>query len=349
MHHPTDDLRIRQIRPLIPPAILQEEIAASDEVAELVNSTRKQVGDILHGRDMRVVAIVGPCSIHDPAAALEYAGQLKAIGDRISDKVLVIMRAYFEKPRTSVGWKGLINDPDLNESFHINKGLRMARRLLVEVNALGLPTGSEYLDTQIPQHISDVTSWVAIGARTTESQVHRELASGLSMPVGFKNNTEGNVQVAVDAVVAARNRHWFPGVTKQAIAAILETNGNEDCHIILRGGSRTGPNFEGEHVQKSAERLSSQGLPAKVLVDCSHGNSKKDYRLQPAVLESVCDQLRAGSPSILGVMIESNLVEGRQDFVAGESLVYGQSITDGCVSVKQTAEMLESLAGAVKL
>lgn len=345
MHHPTDDLRIRQIRPLIPPAILQEEIPITDEIVELVSSTRKQVADILHGRDSRLVAIVGPCSIHDPFAAVDYAGQLKELSDQVKDKVLVIMRAYFEKPRTSVGWKGLINDPDLNESFHINKGLRLARKVLVDVNSLGLPTGSEYLDTQIPQHISDVTSWVAIGARTTESQVHRELASGLSMPVGFKNNTEGNVQVAVDAVVAARNRHWFPGVTKQAIAAILETNGNEDCHIILRGGSRTGPNFDVEHVEKAFEKLKKESLPSKVMIDCSHGNSKKDYRLQGAVLDSVIQQVKGGSSALLGVMIESNLVEGRQDI--GPDSVYGQSVTDGCVSIGQTREMLEKLAEAI--
>ncbi len=345
MHHPTDDLRIRQIRPLIPPAILQEEIPITDEVIALVSKTRQEVSDILHGKDRRLVAIVGPCSIHDPVAAVDYAGQLHQIADQIKDKVLVIMRAYFEKPRTSVGWKGLINDPDLNESFHINKGLRLARRVLVDVNSLGLPTGSEYLDTQIPQHISDVTSWVAIGARTTESQVHRELASGLSMPVGFKNNTEGNIQVAVDAVVAARNRHWFPGVTKQAIAAILETNGNEDCHIILRGGSRTGPNFEREHVNKASDKLASQGLPRKLMIDCSHGNSKKDYRLQTTVLESVIEQVKEGSENILGVMIESNLIEGRQDIESER--VYGLSVTDGCVSIEQTREMLEALAKAV--
>ncbi len=347
MHHPTDDLRIRQIRPLIPPAILQEEIPASDETLELVGRTRSEVSDIIHGKSRRVLAIVGPCSIHDAEAAIDYAGQLKAIADRISDDVLIIMRAYFEKPRTSVGWKGLINDPDLNESFHINKGLRLARRVLVEVNALGLPTGSEYLDTQIPQHISDVTSWVAIGARTTESQVHRELASGLSMPVGFKNNTEGNVQAAVDAVVAARNRHWFPGVTKQAIAAILETNGNEDCHIILRGGSRTGPNFEAEHVDKASEKLAAQGLPTGVMVDCSHGNSKKDFRQQAAVLANLSDQIQNGSMNVIGVMIESNLVAGRQDFEVGTKPTYGQSITDGCVSITETQTMLEGLASAV--
>jgi 3-deoxy-7-phosphoheptulonate synthase len=345
MHQPTDDLRIRQIRPLIPPAILQEEIPIDDHIATQVDTTRKQIADILHGRSRRLVAVVGPCSIHDPRAAVDYAGRLKQIADDVSDQILVVMRTYFEKPRTSVGWKGLINDPDLNESFHINKGLRLARRVLVDCNALGLPTGSEYLDTQIPQHISDVTSWVAIGARTTESQVHRELASGLSMPVGFKNNTEGNVQVAVDAVVAARNRHWFPGVTKQAIAAILETQGNEDCHIILRGGSRTGPNFEAESVQKAAERLLNQGLPAKVMIDCSHGNSKKDFRQQPVVLASVAEQVKSGSESILGVMIESNIVEGRQDF--GPDAIYGQSVTDGCVSIEQTRTMLETLADAV--
>lgn len=344
MHPSTDDLRIRQIRPLIPPAILQEEIPISDEIANVVSNTRKEISDMIHGRDSRLLAIVGPCSIHDPTAAVDYAGQLKKIADEVKDKVLVVMRAYFEKPRTSLGWKGLINDPDLNESFHINKGLRLARRVLVDCNALGLPTGSEYLDTQIPQHISDVTSWVAIGARTTESQVHRELASGLSMPVGFKNNTEGNVQVAVDAVVAARNRHWFPGVTKQAIAAILETQGNEDCHIILRGGSRTGPNFDREHVEKACERLIQQDLPCRVMIDCSHGNSKKDYRQQPTVLSNVAAQVRGGSKSILGVMIESNLIEGRQE--VGLEMQYGKSVTDGCVSLSQAREMLLELASA---
>lgn len=346
MHRPTDDLRIRQVRPLIPPAILQEENPVTDPIAALVDETRRDIGNVLRGHDKRMVAIVGPCSIHDPEASLEYAGRLKTFADTFSGSLIVVMRAYFEKPRTSVGWKGLINDPDLDESFLINKGLRIARRLLVDINALGVPTGSEYLDTQIPQHISDVTSWAAIGARTTESQIHRELASGLSMPVGFKNNTEGSVQAAVDAVVAARNRHWFPGVTKQAIAAILETNGNEDCHIILRGGTRTGPNFEAEHVGKAVEKLRHAGLAPRVMVDCSHGNSRKDFRQQSVVLNSVCDQIRSGSTSVFGVMIESNLVEGRQDYVPGQTPVYGQSITDGCVSMEETERMLENLADA---
>lgn len=346
MHRPTDDLRIRQVRPLIPPAILQEENPVTDEIAALVGETRRDIGNVLRGEDKRMVAIVGPCSIHDPEASLEYAGRLKTFADIFSGSLIVVMRAYFEKPRTSVGWKGLINDPDLDESFLINKGLRIARKLLVDINALGVPTGSEYLDTQIPQHLSDVTSWAAIGARTTESQIHRELASGLSMPVGFKNNTEGSVQAAVDAVVAARNRHWFPGVTKQAIAAILETNGNEDCHIILRGGTRTGPNFEAEHVAKAVEKLRHAGLAPRVMVDCSHGNSRKDFRQQSVVLNSVCDQIRSGSTSVFGVMIESNLVEGRQDYVPGQTPVYGQSITDGCVSMEETERMLENLADA---
>jgi len=340
----TDDLRIKQIRPLIPPAILQEEIPVTEAISNLVLETRSQISDIVLGKDKRVVAIVGPCSIHDPVAAVDYAGRLKTLADRFSDDVLIVMRTYFEKPRTSVGWKGFINDPDLDETFHINKGLRQARRLLVEINALGLPTASEFLDIQIPQHISDVTSWVAIGARTTESQVHRELASGLSMPVGFKNTTEGSVQPAVDAVVAARSQHWFPGVTKQAIAAILQTSGNQDCHIILRGGSRTGPNFDREHVEKACQALEKQQLPARLMVDCSHGNSKKDYRQQGAVLRDLCEQIKDGIQGICGVMIESNIVEGRQDYVPGVQHVYGQSITDSCISIEETEKLLAELA-----
>jgi len=348
MYIKTDDLRIKQIRPLIPPAILQEEISVTEEITETVTIARKTFSDILHGRDRRIAAIVGPCSIHDPEAAVDYAHRLKKIADRISDDVFILMRAYFEKPRTSVGWKGFINDPELDESFHINKGLRLARKLLVEINALGIPTASEFLDIQIPQHISDVTSWVAIGARTTESQVHRELASGLSMPVGFKNTTEGSVQPAVDAVIAARSQHWFPGVTKQAIAAILQTAGNQDCHIILRGGSRTGPNFDAEHVDKASQKLAQHGLPERgVMVDCSHGNSKKDYRLQSSVLQDICGQLKT-SKAICGVMIESNIVEGRQDYVPGKDHVYGQSITDSCVGIEETERMLLELAAAAK-
>lgn len=257
------------------------------------------------------------------------------------------MRTYFEKPRTNVGWKGLINDPDLDESFNINKGLRLARRLLLDVNGLGLPTASEFLDLQIPQHIADLTSWVAIGARTTESQVHRELASGLSMPVGFKNTTDGSLAQAVDAVRAARQSHWFPSVTKQAVGAVFHTAGNHDCHIILRGGSRTGPNFDAESVAKAVEALESAELPSRVMIDCSHGNSNKDYRKQGLVLAEIGRQLQQGSKSILGFMLESNLVEGRQDAESGEPLVYGQSITDGCISFEETERLICEFANAI--
>ena len=256
------------------------------------------------------------------------------------------MRAYFEKPRTSVGWKGLINDPDLDESFHINKGLRLARKLLVDVNDLGLPTASEFLDLQIPQHIADLTSWVAIGARTTESQVHRELASGLSMPVGFKNSMDGSVNAAVDAVLSARSAHWFPSVTKEGVSAIFQTSGNDACHIILRGGKHSGPNFDATHVGDVSARLGNLGLPQRVMVDCSHGNSEKDHRRQPLVAASICEQVREGSDRIFGVMLESHLVEGRQDYVPGRPAVYGQSITDACISLAQTEEVLEQLAHA---
>src|SRR5215471_21552827 len=278
MFQRTDDLRIRNVRPLIPPAILLEEIPISERASNVVSDARAAIARVIYGTDPRLVIIVGPCSIHDTRAALEYASRLKPIADRLADSLIVVMRTYFEKPRTVVGWKGLINDPDLDESFHINKGLRLARKLLLDVNDLGLPTGSEFLDTQIPQHIADLTSWVAIGARTAESQVHRELASGLSMPVGFKNSTDGNTQTAVDAVVTAASRHWFPSVTKQGVSAIFQTSGNDTCHVILRGGTRTGPNYDTEHVAKVCARLAAKGLRDTVMIDCSHGNSLKDHR-----------------------------------------------------------------------
>src|SRR5207342_643452 len=266
----TDDLRITETRPLIPPAILLEEIPVSETASNVVSDTRKAVARVIAGHDPRLVVIAGPCSIHDTKAALEYAARLKALADRYSGHLIVLMRSYFEKPRTSVGWKGLINDPDLDESYHINKGLRLARKLLLDVNDMGLPTASEFLDVQIPQHIADLTSWVAIGARTTESQVHRELASGLSMPVGFKNSTDGNTQTAVDAVVTAASPHWFPSVTKQGVSAIFQTTGNSTCHVILRGGTRTGPNYDAEHVGKVCGRLAAKGLRETVMIDCSH-------------------------------------------------------------------------------
>jgi 3-deoxy-7-phosphoheptulonate synthase len=346
MFQRTDDLRIRNVRPLIPPAILLEEIPISERASNVVSDARAAIAKAIEGTDPRLVVIVGPCSIHDTRAALEYASRLKPIADRLADSLIVVMRTYFEKPRTVVGWKGLINDPDLDESFHINKGLRLARKLLLDVNDLGLPTASEFLDTQIPQHIADLTSWVAIGARTAESQVHRELASGLSMPVGFKNSTDGSTQIAVDAVLTARSAHWFPSVTKQGVSAIFQTVGNDGCHVILRGGTRTGPNYDEEHVAKVGARLAAKGLRESVMVDCSHGNSLKDHEKQALVAASICEQLTSGSRRIFGAMLESNLVDGRQDYVPGKPSVYGQSITDACLSLERTEPLLERLAQA---
>jgi len=346
MFRRTDDLRIRDVRPLIPPAILLEEIPISERASIVVSDTRAAIASILAGEERRLVVVAGPCSIHDTSAAFDYAQRLKRVADRLSDSLLIVMRTYFEKPRTSIGWKGLINDPDLDESFHINKGLRLARKLLLDINDLGLPTASEFLDTQIPQHIADLTSWVAIGARTAESQVHRELASGLSMPVGFKNSTDGSTQIAVDAVLTARSPHWFPSVTKQGVSAIFQTSGNDSCHVILRGGTRTGPNYGAEHIAKVCARLAAKGLRETVMVDCSHGNSHKDHLKQADVAEAISEQIAGGSRQIFGAMIESHLVGGRQDYVPGRPAVYGQSITDACLSIEQTEPLLERLAGA---
>ncbi|MDQ3350122.1 MAG: 3-deoxy-7-phosphoheptulonate synthase [Acidobacteriota bacterium] len=342
----TDDLRITQVRPLIPPAILLEEIPMTERASNVVLDARAAVANALAGRDPRLVIIAGPCSIHDARAALDYAKRLRQLAERYSGQLIVLMRSYFEKPRTSVGWKGLINDPDLDETFHINKGLRLARQLLLDVNDLGLPTASEFLDTQIPQHIADLTSWVAIGARTTESQVHRELASGLSMPVGFKNTTDGTTKTAVDAVLAAKSPHWFPSVTKQGVAAISHTTGNDTCHVILRGGTRTGPNYGADHVREICAGLAGKGLRDRVMIDCSHGNSDKDYRRQADVAASICEQVASGSGRIFGAMLESNIVEGRQDYVPGRPAVYGQSITDACISLEQTDTLFERFATA---
>lgn len=346
MFQKTDDLRITQVRPLLPPAILLEELPISERASNIVANTRQAITQVLDGRDPRLVVIVGPCSIHDPNAALEYADRLRPVIRRYQDDLIIVMRTYFEKPRTSVGWKGLINDPDLDESYHINKGLRLARKLLLDVNDMGVPTASEFLDTQIPQHIADLTSWVAIGARTTESQVHRELASGLSMPVGFKNSTDGNTQTAVDAVLSARSPHLFPSVTKQGVSAIFETTGNDTCHVILRGGTRTGPNYDTDGVSEVCTRLAAKGLRETVMIDCSHGNSQKDHLRQSHVAEAIAQQVAAGSWRIFGAMLESHLVEGRQDYVPGRAAVYGQSITDACISWSQTLPLLEHFAKA---
>jgi 3-deoxy-7-phosphoheptulonate synthase len=290
------------------------------------------------------LVVVGPCSIHDTVAALDYANRMKPVMDRYADQLVFVMRAYFEKPRTTVGWKGLINDPRLDGSFRINEGLRAARRLLADLAELGIPAGTEFLDTTVPQHIADLVAWGAIGARTSESQTHRELASGLSMPVGFKNATDGSVRTAVDAVVAAREPHWFPGTSKQGVSAILQTTGNDSCHIILRGGARTGPNFDVRHVTDASAMLAKEGLPTRLMVDLSHGNSRKDHVRQIEVGQDVANQIASGSSPIFGVMIESNIKEGRQNY--GPDAVYGKSVTDACLSIEQTEPVIEALAAA---
>lgn len=347
MHKNTDDLRIKQLRPLIPPAILLEELPLTPEAAEVVTVARHAATKIIHGRDDRLVVVVGPCSIHDPKAALEYAKKLKLEADRLKNELIIIMRVYFEKPRTIIGWKGLINDPKLNGSFDINNGLRVARQLLLDINQLGLPAGSEFLDVVVPQYISDLVAWGAIGARTTESQIHRELASGLSMPIGFKNGTAGSVQIAVDAVRATQHPHHFLGITKHGIAAIVNTSGNKAGHIILRGSSE-GTNYDAASIAEAAKLLKEVKLPQRIMVDCSHGNSSKDHKRQPIVVATLCEQISKGSKYICGVMLESNLVEGKQALHEGQQLVYGQSVTDACIAWHDTKPVLQQLATAVK-
>jgi 3-deoxy-7-phosphoheptulonate synthase len=343
----TDDLRIAGLRPLIPPAILMEELPIGEKSSETVAKGREQIQAILRGEDARLMVVVGPCSVHDPEAALDYAHRLKGAADRLARDLLVVMRVYFEKPRTIVGWKGLINDPHLDESFAINEGLRKARRFLLSVAELGLPAGSEFLDPISPQFIADLVSWGAIGARTSESQVHRELASGLSMPVGFKNGTDGSVQVAIDAIRSAAHPHHFLSVTKQGVAAIVETRGNHDCHLILRGGS-SGANYDAATLAEVAVALGRAGLPDRVIVDCSHANSGKDPARQAEVAGEVADQIAGGNYSVVGVMLESFLEEGRQDVKPGAPLVYGKSITDACMSWERTNAVLDRLAAAVR-
>jgi 3-deoxy-7-phosphoheptulonate synthase len=347
MRPPTSDLRIRTARPLLSPAILEEDLPLPEAGAALVDAARHAIGEILHGRDDRLLAIVGPCSIHDPASALDYARQLKLVAENLSRDLLVVMRVYFEKPRTVVGWKGLINDPHLDGSFQVNTGLRLARRLMLDINAAGLPIGTEFLDTTLGQYYADLVAWAAIGARTTESQIHRELASGLSMPVGFKNRTDGDLQVAVDAIVSARHPHCFPSLTREGAPAVLSTSGNPEGHMVLRGGSRSGPNYGRAAVQTAAALLRKSGSLPVVLVDCSHGNSGKQYEQQVAVAADVAGQVAAGERAIIGVMLESNLVAGSQTPQPGGRLTPGQSITDGCLSLAQTVPVLEQLAQAV--
>lgn len=343
----TDDVRIEGLRPLIPPAILMEEIHPGEDAITRISEARRQIGNVIHGKDDRLVVVVGPCSIHDPQAAIEYAKRLKGLADQHGDDLLIVMRTYFEKPRTTVGWKGLINDPNLDGSFDINHGLRVARGLLSALAELDLPAGTEFLDPISPQFVADLVSWGAIGARTTESQVHRELASGLSMPVGFKNGTRGTVKIAVEAVRAARNPHHFLSVTKQGLTAIVATKGNLDCHVILRGGTGK-PNYHPAAIAETVEMLAGIGLEARLMVDCSHANSGKDHERQARVASAVAQQVAEGGTGVFGVMLESFLVGGRQDKKDDEELTYGQSITDACMSWDMTVPVIEELAASVR-
>ena len=343
----TDDLRIQQVTELISPEQLVKDIGVSKQGGVTVAQARHAIHRILNGEDDRLLVIVGPCSIHDPDAALEYAALLHRAAEELTEDLFIVMRVYFEKPRTTVGWKGLINDPDLDNSFQINKGLHLARKLLSDLADMGLPSGTEYLDLISPQYSADLVSWGAIGARTTESQTHRELTSGLSCPVGFKNATDGDIQVAVDAIRSASQPHRFLSVTKQGHSAIFETTGNEDCHIILRGGKH--PNYDMFSVQDAEAMLAKAGLPAQIMIDASHANSRKVPARQIDVTRDIATQVGRGNHSIFGLMLESNLVAGRQDVVAGEPLIFGQSITDPCMSWDDTLPLLQELAAAVRL
>jgi 3-deoxy-7-phosphoheptulonate synthase len=344
MHHQTDDLRIRDIQQVSPPSALHREYPITDAAAETVFSARREIQQILHGQDDRLLVVVGPCSVHDPQAALEYAARLCAVRRELARDLMIVMRVYFEKPRTTVGWKGLINDPNLDGSFEINKGLRIARKLLLDLNEMGMPAGTEFLDLITPQYIADLISWGAIGARTTESQGHRELASGLSCPVGFKNGTDGTVKIAIDAIHAAARPHVFLSLTKDGHSAIFNTAGNEDTHIILRGGYR--PNYDTESVNIAAEEIEESGLAPKIMIDFSHANSRKRPEKQIQVGRDVAGQIARGDRRIVGVMIESHLVAGRQDLRPDEPLVFGQSVTDACVGWDDTGPMLHELADA---
>ncbi len=342
----TDDLRIREMKELVPPSHLIREFACSEVASDTAAHARTALHQILHGADDRVMVVIGPCSIHDTRAALEYAARLAKERVRFAGELEIVMRVYFEKPRTTVGWKGLINDPYMDNSFRINDGLRIARELLLNINELGLPAGTEYLDVISPQYIADLISWGAIGARTTESQVHRELASGLSCPVGFKNGTDGNIKIAIDAIKAASQPHHFLSVTKGGHSAIVSTNGNDDCHVILRGGKT--PNYDAVSVEAACKEMAAGGIPAKLMIDASHANSSKNPQNQIPVCADIARQIAAGDARIVGVMIESNLVAGRQDLVAGRELVYGQSVTDGCIDWDDSVRALEGLAEAVR-
>jgi 3-deoxy-7-phosphoheptulonate synthase len=345
--HRTDDLRIQWTKVVLPPVFLEEQLPISDEASATVFTARNEVSEILAGRDPRLLVVVGPCSIHDPQAAREYAAKLKTVIEELADDLCIVMRVYFEKPRTTVGWKGLINDPHLDQTYKINDGLRIARHLLLDLAEMGVPAGTEFLDIISPQYFVDLVTWGAIGARTTESQVHRQLVSGLSCPVGFKNGTSGNVQIAIDAILSASGEHTFLGGTKHGQTAIFATTGNPECHIILRGG-RNVTNYDAASVDSTSKELEKAGLPARVMIDCSHANSGKDYNRQVAVARDIGAQITAGDRRIIGVMIESNLVAGAQKLVEGKPLVYGQSITDACIGWPETVEMLRELAATVR-
>ncbi|HEY8996248.1 MAG TPA: 3-deoxy-7-phosphoheptulonate synthase [Edaphobacter sp.] len=347
MTYPTNNLRIKSSRVVLPPIFLEEELPVSETASRTVFEARHQIEDILNGTDDRLVVVVGPCSIHDPVAAREYAGLLKEAIGELSRDLMLVMRVYFEKPRTTLGWKGLINDPYFDESFRISDGLRIARRLLLDLADSGVPAGTEYLDMISPQYLSDLVSWGAIGARTTESQVHRQLASGLSCPIGFKNGTSGNVQIAIEAILSASHPHTFLGTSETGQTAILLTSGNPDCHVILRGG-RQMTNYDADSVAATAAQMEKTGVKPLIMIDCSHANSGKDYRKQGPVCRNVAEQVAGGEQHIMGVMIESNLVAGSQSLVSGKELVYGQSITDACIDWSETHTLLRELAAAVQ-
>ena len=344
----TDDIRIEEIRQLLPPSLLLSELPILEPSAQLINSTRSDIDSVLNGLSDKLLVVVGPCSIHDRKAAIEYAEHVKKWISTYSNDLLIVMRVYFEKPRTTVGWKGLINDPNLDNSFDINNGLKIARSLLIKINEMGVPAGTEFLDAISPQYYADLISWGAIGARTTESQIHRELASGLSMPIGFKNGTGGSIKIAVDGIKAASQPHHFLSVTKQGVSGIVKTRGNKSCHIILRGSSN-GPNCDSDSVNETSKLLKDNDLPGQLMVDCSHGNSLKDYKKQVLVAEDLSEQISNGSKDVASVMIESNLVEGNQEISANLSdLVYGQSVTDSCVGLDDTEKILSMFADAVQ-
>ncbi len=348
MIHTTDDIRISQLRPITSPALLLAQQPLPSSSAAAIIDSRKMASDIIYGRDDRLIVVVGPCSIHDVDAALAYGEKLQALRSELQADLHIIMRVYFEKPRTTVGWKGLINDPHLDGSFDINTGLAIARKLLIDLSVMGLPIGTEFLDVIIPQYISDVVSWGAIGARTTESQVHRELASGLSMPVGFKNGTDGNIKIAVDAMRSAQEGHHFLSVSKLGVPVIVSTKGNTDTHVILRGAS-SGPNYSAADIERTQKLLHEHGLQQRIMIDCSHGNSQKDYKKQMLVAEDLCQQLKSGQQAICGVMVESNLVAGQQALTHKAQMTYGQSITDACIAWDETVTMLHALAKAVQV